>query len=217
MTLNLSKLKTLSILNVLLRPDRLVIAVDTLAESAQTGQRSAGAKLLLVPQHNAVLATRGSAQFFLEVFRLLIEASFRPEFTIELAMAEAGPLVDHIWPRYELASRRMHPHTEVPGIELVLGGWSQAQQRMVATAYARGVGARATTVRLLDAGLASPGTPLEGRQGSYEHPYLLEAARLQCSFLNAAARREVAGGNLLVADMSRGCATITDLGPLRTA
>lgn len=206
----------MSILNVLLRPDRLVVAVDTLAESAQSGRQSAGAKVLLLPQHNAVLAARGSAQFFLDMFRLLVEASFRAEFTMELAMAETGPLVDHIWPRYESASRRAHPHTEVPGIELVLGGWSHAQQRMVATAYARGVGTRATTVRPLDAGVASPGSPLEEREGTYEHGDLLEAARLQAKFLNSAARREVAGGNLLVADLSRGCATITDLGPVRT-
>lgn len=55
----------MSILNVLLRPDQLLVAVDTLAEDALTGAPSAGAKLLLIPQHNLVLATRGSAQFFL--------------------------------------------------------------------------------------------------------------------------------------------------------
>lgn len=57
----------MSILNVLLNNDRLLVAVDTLAEDAHTGRHSAGAKLLLIPQHNLVLASRGSAQFFLKI------------------------------------------------------------------------------------------------------------------------------------------------------
>ncbi|KAG1257483.1 hypothetical protein G6F66_014693 [Rhizopus arrhizus] len=42
----------MSILNVLLTRDHLVVAADTLAEDALTGAYSAGAKLLLIPQHN---------------------------------------------------------------------------------------------------------------------------------------------------------------------
>lgn len=69
----------MSILNVLLAPDHLVVAVDTLAEDAQTGAHSSGAKLLLIPQHNLVLATRGSAQFFLRIYELALQASFRAD------------------------------------------------------------------------------------------------------------------------------------------
>lgn len=50
----------MSILNVLVSHDQLVITVDTLAEDALTGVHSAGAKMLLIPQHNLLLATRGS-------------------------------------------------------------------------------------------------------------------------------------------------------------
>ncbi len=39
----------MSILNVLLRPDQLLVAVDTLAEDALTGTHSSGAKVLLIP------------------------------------------------------------------------------------------------------------------------------------------------------------------------
>ncbi|HGM6931408.1 hypothetical protein [Stenotrophomonas maltophilia] len=42
----------MSILNVLISLDQLVVAVDTLAEDALTGAHSAGAKVLLIPQHN---------------------------------------------------------------------------------------------------------------------------------------------------------------------
>ena len=55
----------MSILNVLLRSDQLLIAVDTWAEEALNQQPSLSAKLLLIPQHNLLLASRGSVQFFL--------------------------------------------------------------------------------------------------------------------------------------------------------
>nr|WP_312383013.1 hypothetical protein [Stenotrophomonas geniculata] len=58
----------MSILNHLLTRDHLVVSVDTLAEDALTGAHSAGAKLLLIPQHNLVFATRGSTQFFLRIY-----------------------------------------------------------------------------------------------------------------------------------------------------
>jgi len=80
----------ISILNVLLRPDKLLVAVDTLAHDAQTGQHSQGAKLLLIPQYNLVLACRGSAQFFLRIYELCLQASFRADFTMEQLMAELG-------------------------------------------------------------------------------------------------------------------------------
>lgn len=54
----------MSILNVLLRPDQLLVAVDTLAEDALSGATSAGAKALLIPQHNLVLATGAQLSSF---------------------------------------------------------------------------------------------------------------------------------------------------------
>lgn len=73
----------MSILNLLLTREHLVVAVDTLAEDAFTGAHSAGAKLLLIPQHNLVFATRGSTQFFLRIYELALQASYRADFTME--------------------------------------------------------------------------------------------------------------------------------------
>jgi hypothetical protein len=87
----------------LLSPDHLVVAVDTLAEDAHTGAHSAGAKLLLIPQHNLVLATRGSAQFFLRIYELALQASFRADFTMEQLSTELGLVIDQLWPNYEKA------------------------------------------------------------------------------------------------------------------
>jgi len=64
----------LSILVVLLRPDQLLVAVDILAEDALTGAASTEAKLLLIPQHNLVKASRASAQFFLRICELALQA-----------------------------------------------------------------------------------------------------------------------------------------------
>ncbi|MDH1660019.1 hypothetical protein N5E02_01130 [Stenotrophomonas sp. GD03777] len=94
----------MSILNVLLRPDQLLVAVDTLAEDALSGATSAGAKALLIPQHNLVLATRGSTQFFLKIYELSLQASFRSDFTMEQLMRELGLVIDQLWRNYERAA-----------------------------------------------------------------------------------------------------------------
>jgi len=88
----------MSILNVFLSSDRLLVAVDTWAEDALTQKPSAGAKLLLIPHHNLVLASRGSAQCFLKIYELCLQASFRADFTMEKLMAELGLVMDHLWP-----------------------------------------------------------------------------------------------------------------------
>lgn len=77
----------MSMLNVLLRSDQLLIAVDTWAEDALNQQPSVGAKLLLIPQHNLLLASRSSVQFFLRIYELCIQASFRADLSMEQLMA----------------------------------------------------------------------------------------------------------------------------------
>lgn len=122
----------MSILNVLLTRDHLVVAVDTLAEDARTGAHSAGAKLLLIPQHNLALATRGSTQFFLRIYELALQASFRADFTMEQLSAELGLVVDQLWPNYEKAAAEAGLPLEQLGTEL-----SPKNGRMMATAYAK--------------------------------------------------------------------------------
>lgn len=92
------------ILNVLLSPHKLLVAVDTLAEESRTGAKSSGAKLLLIPQHNLGLATRRSAQFFLRIYELVLQASFRADFTMEQLGRELGLVVDQLWPSCEKAA-----------------------------------------------------------------------------------------------------------------
>lgn len=204
----------MSILNVLLAPDQMLVAVDTLAEDALTRRVSSGAKLLLIPQHNLVLACRGSAQFFLRIYELSLQASFRADFNLEQLMAELGLVVDQLWPAYvEAADQAGIPRTSLH-TELVLGGWSPRNERMMATAYAKSDSTGKTVVQALVGGLASPGDPLRGRTDSFRTEDVLEAGRLQAAYLNAEAGRLVAGGHLLVAKLSQGRAEIVDAGPV---
>ncbi|WP_171956537.1 hypothetical protein [Stenotrophomonas maltophilia] len=202
----------MSILNVLLRPDQLLVAVDTLAKDALTGAPSAGAKLLLIPQHNLVLATRGSAQFFLRIYELALQASFRADFTMEQLGRELGLVIDQLWPAYEGAALEAGMARAVIGTELVLGGWSPQAGRMVATAYAKSVSGEPARVQPLTGGLGSPGEPLERRSDSFDPKDVLVAGRLQAAWLNDRMGRTVAGGRLLAAVLQQGQAVVQDLG-----
>jgi len=204
----------MSILNVLLSPDQLLVAVDTLAEDSRTGAKSAGAKLLLIPQHNLVLASRGSAQFFLRIYELALQASFRADFTMEQLGRELGLVIDQLWPAYEKAALEAGIAPSAIGTELVLGGWSPRANRMVATAYAKSVSGEPARLQPLEGGLASPGEPLRGRPDSFELEAVLEAGRIQASWLNNISRRQVAGGRLLCLSLSRLRANLTDLGAI---
>lgn len=204
----------MSILNVLLRPDQLLVAVDTLAEDALTGAKSSGAKLLLIPQHNLVLATRGSTQFFLRIYELALQASFRADFTMEQLGKELGLVVDQLWPAYERAALDAGIPQEALGTELVLGGWSPRAGRMVATAYAKSDSGTAAVVQPLAGGLASPGEPLQGRPDSFAPDAVLAAARLQAAWLNKATGKDAAGGRALAAVLRQGQSFIQDLGQI---
>lgn len=204
----------MSILNVLLTRDHLVVAVDTLAEDARTGAHSAGAKLLLIPQHNLILATRGSTQFFLRIYELALQASFRADFTMEQLSAELGLVVDQLWPSYEKAAAEAGLPLDQLGTELVLGGWSPKNGRMMATAYAKSDSSRPSVVQPLDGGLASPGEPLVGRPDSLAPEDVFAAGRIQAAWLNKQVGRQVAGGRLLAAILRNGQAVIQDLGPI---
>ena len=204
----------MSILNVLLTRDHLVVAVDTLAEDAQTGAHSAGAKLLLIPQHNLVLATRGSTQFFLRIYELALQASFRADFTMEQLSAELGLVVDQLWPNYEKAAAEAGLPIAQLGTELVLGGWSPKNGRMMATAYAKSDSQRPTRVQPIGGQLASPGEPLQAVTPSMAQADLMAHARLQASYLNEQMGRQVAGGRLLIGILQQGQAVVKDVGPI---
>lgn len=188
--------------------------MDTWAENAHSGQASAGAKLLLIPQHQLLLATRGSAQFFLRIYQLCLEASFRADFTMEQLSAELGLVIDQLWPNYMKAVAEAGLPAEHCTTELVLGGWSPKNGRMMATAYAKHDLTVPAVVQPIGGQLASPGDPLRERPPSMATQDLLVAAQLQARYLNASMGRTVAGGRLLLGFLKPGQAVVKDLGPI---
>lgn len=204
----------MSILNVLLRPDQLLVAVDTLAEDAKTGALSSGAKMLLIPQYNLVLAARGSTQFFLRMYELILQASYRADFALEQVTAELGRVIDRLWIDYEQAAAQVGLPMEALHTELVLGGWSLKECRFAATAYAKSSREGAALVQPLAGGLASPGEPLVGREDSFALEDVLAAGKLQAAWLNGRVGRQVAGGHLLAAVLRPGQVVIHDLGQI---
>lgn len=204
----------MSILNVLLTAEQLVVTVDTWAEDALSGQASEGGKVLLIPQHQILLATRGSAQFFLRIYQLCLEASFRAGFTIEQLTVELGRVIDQLWPNYAKAVAEAGLPAEYCSTELVLGGWSPQNGRMVATAYAKHDVAAPAVVQPITGQLSSPGEPLQAWPPSMATPALFEAGRLQANWLNERIGRKVAGGRLLLGFLQRGQSVIKDLGAL---
>jgi len=204
----------MSILNVLMAQDQAVVAVDTLAQDAITGEASEGAKLLLIPQHNIVMAGRGSGQFLLRLYQLGLEASFRRDFSIEQLMREVGPVMDQLWPNYVQAALDAKMYLDRLQSEIVLVGWSKAQDRVVGTAYAKSAAERPTRVAELVGGIASPGEPLRDGTDSFEPEAILAAGRRQAEHLNAQEGRVVAGGRLIAAFLRRGEAAVRDIGTI---
>ncbi|MBH1485399.1 hypothetical protein [Stenotrophomonas geniculata] len=154
------------------------------------------------------------AQFFLRIYKLALQASFRADFTVEQLMKEPGLVIDKLWLSYERAAIDAGLPKQSLGAELVLGGWSPKSGRMVATAYAKNDSTTPAIVQQLDGGLASPGEPLRGRPDSFASEDVLAAARLQANYLNEETGRQVAGGRLLIGLLQQGHAVMKDLGAI---
>lgn len=130
------------------------------------------------------------------------------------AHGRAGTGVDKVWPAYvEAADRAGIPRSNLH-TEIVLGGWSPQNGRMMATAYAKDAGGAAAVMQVLAGGLASPGEPLRGRPDSFGPLEVLEAGRMQAQFLNRSSGREIAGGRLIAALVTPGHVDIHDLGDI---
>ncbi len=153
-------------------------------------------------------------QFFLRIYELALQASFRADFSMEQLSAELGFVVDQLWPNYEKAAAKAGLPIEQLGTELVLGGWSPKNGRMMATAYAKSGNQRPCVAQPIGGQLASPGEPLQAVIPSMAQTDLLAHARLQASHLNEQLGRRVAGGRLLAGFLQKGQAVLKDLGEI---
>ena len=113
-------------------------------------------------------------------------------------------MVDQLWPNFEKAVSEAGLPIEQLGTELVLGGWSLKNGRMMATAYAKSDSRRPCVVQPIGGQMASPGEPLQAATPSMA----------QVSYLNGQLGRKVAGGRLLVGFLQKGQALLKDLGEI---
>lgn len=191
----------MSILNVLLSPDRLLIAADTLTEDSANGLHSMGSNLLLIPHHNAALATRGPVDLFLDVYDLCLQKSYRSHFSISSLAREIGPMMDDLWPKHAKTADKVGRQVNQMRTKIVLGGWSRSERRMVATAYSKQSTATPTLVQPLIDSFASPRAPLRGSEQSFDPASVFGASVLQARYVNMKHGRQVAGGSILVAQL----------------
>lgn len=99
-------------------------------------------------------------------------------------MAELGLVIEQLWPNYVAAADQAGIPRDQLHTEIVLGGWSPKNVRMMVTAYAKSANGDPVVVQPLDGGLASPGDPLRGETAAFHKAAVLNAGRLQASFLN---------------------------------
>ncbi len=133
---------------------------------------------------------------------------------MEQLSTELGLVVDQLWPNYEKAVAEAGLPIEQLGTELVLGGWSPKNGRMMAIGYAKSDSQRPCLVQPIESQLASPGEPLQALTPSMAQADLMAHARLQAGYLNEQMGRVVAGGRLLAGFLQKGQAVIKDLGEL---
>lgn len=69
-------------------------------------------------------------------------------------------MVDQLWPSYEKAAAEAGSPIEQLGTELVFGGWSSKNDRMMATACAKSGSQRPCVVQPIVGQPASPSEPL---------------------------------------------------------
>ncbi|EZP47877.1 hypothetical protein BW38_00258 [Stenotrophomonas sp. RIT309] len=104
---------------------------------------------------------------------------------MEQLSTELGLVVDQLWPNYEKAAAEAGLPIEQLGAELVLGGWSPKNGRMMATGYAKSDSQRTCVVQPIWGQLAPLGEPLQFVTPSMAQTDLLAHARLQSSYLNS--------------------------------
>lgn len=105
-------------------PERILVGVDTMTVDAVSGRRFDSAKAVVLPHLNAVLSARGSAGVLYAVGNgLMLCATF--DEAREALPAVANAVVARV--RTDVADGPVHDHQE-----LVLSGWSNGLQRMVA-------------------------------------------------------------------------------------
>lgn len=195
----------MSVINVVVRKDKGVIAVDTFSDKpGNDAERHGMSRVLLLPHGQMLLACRSHEDFFFAVYCELLKVSNVPRFDIDSAEGLVPRLLDVHWRSHMQSggvSEDASP-TSAQQFDLIAMGWSEKSGSVVARVFSKANDAPARASRA-EGSMASPGHPLQKWKGSTEEVEMLRAARVQVHYRNLMAGATVAGGDLLLATISR--------------
>lgn len=195
----------MSVINVVVQKDKGVVAVDTFAsEPGTVGDRRGMSRVLLLPHGQMLLACRSHEDFFFTVYCELLKVSSAPRFDIDGVEGIVPRLLDVHWRAYTQSADSEADASSTAGqqFDLVAMGWSEKSASVVARVFSKVSGAPARATKA-EGSMASPGHPLQKWKGSTDEDEMLRAARVQVHYRNLMAGATVAGGELLLASISR--------------
>jgi hypothetical protein len=197
----------MSLLIVALQPERILVAVDSVAGTGDGSFLGEASKLHVLPHLNAVLAGRGHVGVLGMALMLGLEP--RPDFD---ALADVMPGALTAGVAHLVAHGLLQ---DAAPQEVVLAGWSPRLNSMRACAYARHDGG-AFIAHGIARALMSPGGDF--RADTAPWPQSIEdmehIAREQVAWMRKTHPHAACGGRLLVADVRRDTVAVSARGAL---
>ncbi|MGR4893767.1 hypothetical protein ACIPR8_00620 [Stenotrophomonas sp. LARHCG68] len=191
----------MSLLNILIRPDRALILVDSCARSMMDGESFETSKLLLLPLENVVLCSRGELIFARSIYAQILNIASRVNYD-SIADSLKG-IAEDLFPRYLKHYRAAGlPTQHLLQQEICVVGWSARAGAPQGLRMVRdGDGFRIESMGGHIAPALPEGLPDQG--GSTDEQWLCGIARRQIAHVKATASDTPIGGTLLLAKLTK--------------
>ncbi len=205
----------MSLLNVFVSPDRVLIGVDTYALSPHGLGGYEISKLIPLVHANAIVAGRGLNTFLIEVFAgcfLLPRADFDQ---IDIRLCQR---VDDVWQSVEAAAVHGGLAPDALGAcDLVVAGWSSSMSTMSAVHYARRPGEHGFGRSEIRGRFIAPAVAMRGcdpASATDAFALMRSIAQAQVRGVLGSQSEQPIGGRLLIAELDRHRFDIRDAGRL---
>ncbi len=198
----------MSILNVVVTPDRIRVAVDTIGANPQDGRQCEFSKMVPLVHLNAVVAMRGHSLFLSNVF----QGCHGVLGDFDALVLDMIDRLNGCYARHPAADLTLGPDGEFMGEQVVIAGWSPARERMVAMDYRLGALDGGFTLRKeIETWMLAPGgegftTPSAPHLTAAE---IFEIASQQAQHALTAWPNGGFGGRLITCDLTRNAMTFS--------
>lgn len=200
----------MTILNINVRPDRVLLGMDTLVHNTADGSQVETSKFGVLPEANAIIAWRGDrllhCNFFLECFAANVYADLDvlEPLLPRIIMGRSTLVRDHYTNLGASQEFLENPHLST--VEMMMAGWSKVANRMRCVRFSLLPGDSAVCVEAIHGSRIAPGEILEPAE--VIDPTSVGAMERLAKFQLAAARRHgVAdqgfGGSFLIVEITR--------------